>query len=98
MRKQCSIPEAVYWYNITPKDEASSSTAPANEIHKYEVQLKGIDIGSEVIHNLCDTVGDTVCVKMPQSMNKRGGSVGSSAHNSSGLMVSHAMSSIFDPC
>ena len=29
-RKQCTIPEAVYWYNVTPKDDVSSDTAPAN--------------------------------------------------------------------
>ena len=29
-RKQCFIPEVVYWYNITPKDSLSPATAPAN--------------------------------------------------------------------
>ena len=32
-RKQCTIREAVYWHNVTPKDDVSSSSAPANRIH-----------------------------------------------------------------
>ena len=32
-RTQCSVMEAVYWYNVTPKDDASASTAPANIIY-----------------------------------------------------------------
>ena len=30
---RCPIQEAVYWYNITPKDDVSPSTAPANSIY-----------------------------------------------------------------
>lgn len=41
-RKQCTIMEAVYWYNVTPKDNVSPLTAPANLIHRYHVRLKGI--------------------------------------------------------
>ena len=35
--------EAVYWDNVTPKDNVSPLTTPANLIHLYQVQLKGID-------------------------------------------------------
>ena len=42
-RKKCSISEAVYWYNVTPKDDTSQSSAPANMIHCYPTRLKGID-------------------------------------------------------
>lgn len=37
VRKQCTIMEAVYWYNVTPKDNVSLLTAPANLIHRYHV-------------------------------------------------------------
>ena len=43
-RKQCSIMEAVYWYNVTPKDNVLPLTAPANLIHRYRVRLKGINV------------------------------------------------------
>ena len=35
--------EAVYWYNVTPKDNVLPLTAPANLIHRYCVRLKGIN-------------------------------------------------------
>ena len=41
--EQCPIMEAVYWYNVTPKDNVSPLTAPANLIHCYRIQLKGIN-------------------------------------------------------
>ncbi len=46
---QCSIPEAVYWYNVTPKDDATSSTAPANGIYHYEQRIKGIDVTPSLV-------------------------------------------------
>ncbi len=36
--------EAVYWYNVTPKDDASASTAPANIIYSYPARIKGVDV------------------------------------------------------
>lgn len=42
-RKQCFIPEAVYWHNVTPKDNFLISTAPADKLHKYHVHVWGID-------------------------------------------------------
>ena len=42
-RKNCSIEEAVYWYNITPKDGVLSASAPANEIYSYEMRVLGVD-------------------------------------------------------
>ena len=46
-RSQCSIIEAVYWYNVTPKDDTTASTALANSIHMYQVPIKG--------HRCCTT-------------------------------------------
>ena len=36
-RKRCTVQEAVYWYNITPKDGV-----PANDLDLYEVRVRGI--------------------------------------------------------
>ena len=66
-RTQCSVMEAVYWYNVTPKDDVSASTIPANMIYSYPAHIKGID----VILPLEDAgpsnykVGDSVWVKIP---------------------------------
>lgn len=35
--------EAVYWYNVTPKDDILPSTALANTLHKYHIQVRGIE-------------------------------------------------------
>ena len=42
-RKDCMVSEAVYWYNVNPKDDVSPSTAPANALHRYHVRVKGIE-------------------------------------------------------
>ena len=34
-RKVCTIAEAVYRYNTTPKDAVTAASAPANAIHQY---------------------------------------------------------------
>ena len=33
-RKQCTIAEATYWYNVTPKDSVCPVTVPANAIYR----------------------------------------------------------------
>ena len=43
-RTRCSVMEAVYWYNVTPKDDASASTAPANIIYSYTARIRGVDV------------------------------------------------------
>ena len=58
--------EAVYWYNVTPKDDVSVSTAPANIIYSYTARIKGVvmlpleDAGPSSYK-----VGDSVWVKIP---------------------------------
>ena len=42
-RKVCTIVEAVYKYNATPKDAVTAASAPTNAIHRYRVRIKGID-------------------------------------------------------
>ena len=42
-RKNCSILEAVYWHNVTPKDDVSPCTASADALHRYHVRIKGVE-------------------------------------------------------
>ena len=43
-RKDCTVSEYyVYWYNVTPKDDISPSTAPTDALHRYHVRVKGIE-------------------------------------------------------
>ena len=67
-RKRYTIPEAVYWYNIMPKDDVPSATAPANMVYWYHIRLKGINGTSVPTHNQQQAVfrlGDRVWVKTP---------------------------------
>ena len=67
-RKQCTIPEAVYWYNVTPKDDVSSATGPANMAYQYCIRLKGINGTPTPTHNQQQAVfkpGARVWVKTP---------------------------------
>ena len=67
-RKQCTIPEAVYWYNVTPKDDVSSATAPANMVYRCRIRLKGINGTPAPTHNQQQAVfkpDDRVWVKTP---------------------------------
>ena len=42
-RKNYSILEAVYWHNVSPKDDVSPCTAPADALHRYHVRIKGVE-------------------------------------------------------
>ena len=66
-RTRCSVMEAVYWYNVTPKDDVSASTAPANIIYSYTARIRGVDVTSppEDAGSSSYKVGDSVCVKIP---------------------------------
>ena len=67
-RKQCSIAEAVYWYNLAPKDSTDQSTAPASVLYNYDMRVYGIDRappeGLSMTRNPYD-VGETVWVRPP---------------------------------
>ena len=41
---QCSIEETVYWYNMTPKNDATPLSETANRIYQYKQCVKGIDV------------------------------------------------------
>ena len=60
--------DAIYWYNVTPRDNVSPLTAPANLIHRDWDQLKGINALSpdelkklQIGYNM----GDHVWIKTP---------------------------------
>ena len=66
-RKQCPINEAVYLYNVTPRNDCEEETAPANVLYGYVVRVRG---GNErpPEQNSGDgvyQVGDDVWVKPP---------------------------------
>ena len=66
-RLRCSIAEAMYWYNATPKDNEIPFSMPANGIYQYEQRMKGIDPKPslpEVRSNVYQ-VGEPVWVKPP---------------------------------
>ena len=68
-RRACTIAEAVFRYNATPKDAVTAASTPANAIHHYRVCIKGIDThlsdwrGTRGPYEL----GDTVWVKPPNN-------------------------------
>ena len=69
-RKPCTIAGVVYRYNVAPKDDTYSATAPANTLYNYEIRVLGIDhvLNSETgaIDSPYD-VGDAMWVKPPEN-------------------------------
>lgn len=64
-RKECTIPEAVYLYNLMPQDDCSSSTAPANILYRYTLRVRHVDPQRDDDQD-CDgpyRVGEEVWVK-----------------------------------
>ncbi|CAM1312990.1 Uncharacterised protein r2_g2342 [Pycnogonum litorale] len=69
-RKQCSMEEAVYWYNMSPKNDTDSSSAPANQLYAYRVRIREIDGSSNDTPNTHRNpyeVGDRVWVRPRRS-------------------------------
>ena len=65
-RKGCSVPEAVYLYNITPRDGMTPETAPMNSLGGYVARIRGIDELKPVEKATCRyDVGDAVWVRPP---------------------------------
>ena len=69
-RMGCPVAEAVYWYNVTPKDDVDPASAPANKLYSYEIRVRGVDrvLTDELgdVNSPYD-VGDDVWVKPPGS-------------------------------
>ena len=42
-KKNCSILEAVYWHDVTPKDDISPCTVLADALHRHHVRIKGVE-------------------------------------------------------
>ena len=69
-RKDCTVSEAVYWYNITSKDDISPSTTPAEALHRYHVRLGCIETNPLLEREVTGErikEGDVVWVKKPCS-------------------------------
>ncbi|CAM1330156.1 Uncharacterised protein r2_g3930 [Pycnogonum litorale] len=70
-RKQCTVAEAVYWYNVSPKNDKTSSTAPANQLYSYKVRIRQIDVApsdrTTVARNNSYEIGDKVWVRPPRN-------------------------------
>lgn len=66
-RTGCSVRDAVYLHNVTPKDDKSAGTAPANAIYVYEVRVRGIDkvVRDPGVVTCRFSVGDRVSVRDP---------------------------------
>ena len=41
--KDCSIREAVFRYNVMPRDDETAHSYPAYELYRYRVRLQGVD-------------------------------------------------------
>ena len=42
-RKGCSIAEAVFRYNVMPRDDETADSAPACQLYQYRVRVQGLD-------------------------------------------------------
>lgn len=42
-RKGCTVAEAVYWHNISPRDDETHDSAPAEQLYRYKVRVRGVD-------------------------------------------------------
>lgn len=66
-RSRCSISDAVYFYNVTPKDDVDEISSPANMIYNYSIRIRGVDsvayIGPTDDSANRFKVGDTVWVR-----------------------------------
>ena len=62
-RSCCLIPEAVYWYNVTPKNNKTLSSTPTNGIYQYEQRMKGIDhkLSPPEVKSYAYQVGEPEC-------------------------------------
>ena len=67
-RKGCSVMEAVYLYNVTPKDSKTPETAPMNSWGGYITRVRGIDEQVPQEDAVCRyDVGDAVWARPPSS-------------------------------
>ena len=81
-RTRCSVQEAVYWYNVVPKDDTSSLTAPANGIYRYEVRIRNIDpVSTSPVPSGRPCMGPTASLSMHVQVSKRNSNRGDQPAN-----------------
>lgn len=63
-RKGCSLAEAVYLYNLMPKDDCTISTAPANMLYRHIIRIcgEGSNNGGDEANNTY-RVGEQVWIR-----------------------------------
>ncbi|KFD45927.1 hypothetical protein M513_13212 [Trichuris suis] len=64
-RSKCSVQEAVHRYNLTPRDDSSAATAPANAIYRYVLKDRN-ELNTVPAERSTDcpySVGDSVWVR-----------------------------------
>ena len=67
-RKGCSVMEAVYLHNVTPKDGKTPETAPMNSLRGYRARVRGVDQQVPRKDVVCRYgVGDAVWVRPADS-------------------------------
>lgn len=71
-RSNCTVAEAVHLYNVTPRDDESSGSAPANMLYRYEVVRRGernstSKVPAKKVARSKYTAGDQVWVKPPNA-------------------------------
>lgn len=67
-RKSCSVAEAVYFHNLIPQDDHTSSSTPANIMDRYFTGVHGVDHSCEEDEPEVDSfyqAGDKVWIKLP---------------------------------
>ena len=78
-RKNCTVAEAVYRYNVTPLNDQTADSAPANLLYRYELRVQGLDDQATPVPRVCETSdgqergrsryrpGDSVWVRPPRA-------------------------------
>ena len=61
--------KVLYWYNVSPKDNITTLSTPANSIHNYQACIKDINVAPPLKHTDLGIyeVRDAVCVKTTYS-------------------------------
>ena len=42
-RKNCTVAEAVYWHNVSPRADGGPESAPVELLYRYKVRVRGVD-------------------------------------------------------
>ena len=72
-RKNCTVAEAVYWHNVSPRSDGGPESAPAERLYQYKVRVRGLDgveaanteRNAECVERVPYRRGDSVWVRPP---------------------------------